>query len=168
MSYNVLTWEPLDMNNGAFVWGTAIIFITTPTDNKLPREVVCHPAGGLWQMTSTLLYCLSLSFSTSLGLSLTLSLCLVFSPAISLSVSPCLGSGPELLKISSSTNRINNLNVRLSFWHRTEIIREKDWKDICLFPPWTAYSNWNAFLVDFSRLFFWYGFKALLNNNGYN
>lgn len=44
------------MNYAPFVWSTAIIFITTPTDNKVPRVAVCHLAGILWQMTSCLVY----------------------------------------------------------------------------------------------------------------
>lgn len=44
------------MNYAPFVWSTAIIFITTPTDNKVPRVAVCHLAGILWQMTPCLVY----------------------------------------------------------------------------------------------------------------
>lgn len=51
---DVLTWELFDMSNGTFIWNTAVIFITTPTDNKAAWETVCQCAGGHRHMTSSL------------------------------------------------------------------------------------------------------------------
>lgn len=114
------------MNYAPFVWSTAIIFITTPTDNKVPRVAVCHLAGILWQMTSCLVYS---QFSA-------------------------LVSCPQ--RITAAPRKSTNmLNVKLSFFfpHRRCQIMRQGWRWLVLRPHFW-YSNLQLRLV-FSCLPLW-------------
>lgn len=99
------------MNYAPFVWSTAIIFITTPTDNKVPRVAVCHLGGFLWQTTSCSVYS---QFSA-----------LVSCPQ-RITAAPC-----------KSTNM---LHVKLSFFRRRCQIMRQGWRWLVLWPHF-SFSN---------------------------
>ncbi len=99
------------MNYASFVWSTAIIFITTPTDNKVPRVAVCHLAGILWQMTS----------------------CLVYSQL------SALVSCPQRITAASHKST-NMLDVKLSFFCRRCQIMRRGWRWLVLRPNF-SFSN---------------------------
>lgn len=100
------------MNYAPFVWSTAIIFITTPTDNKVPRVAVCHLAGFLWQTTSCSVY----------------------------SQSSALVSCPQRIT-AAPCKSTNMLDVKLSFFfcRRCQIMRQ-GWRWLVLRPHF-SFSN---------------------------